>query len=622
MKTFSHIVLSLCISVTLYASEIRDVKSEIVHVTVYRQGAQIERSLNVSLPQGRTDIYITGLSSKIDERSIQASAGNQAMIVSVNFSIDYLNQQSVSEEVELLLARRKQITDSIEMTGRLNQVFQQEREMIIANRSIGGNDGVSVDELKQTATFFRERLSEIEMLLHRNRISVERMTARSNTIARQLQILNAQMHQPTGVVKITVSAERAVCTDMSLTYVINDALWIPVYDIRIQDVDSPLSLFYKARVFQNTDEDWSNVRLTLSTGNPSLNNTKPELQTYFLTFNNFFAPTTTSGQAVTRGMLSGRVIDETGQPIPGVNVTIRGTNVGTVTNIDGRYSLSLPENAQMVSYSFIGFNTMELPIHSSVINVTLTEDAMMLDELVVVGYGGGTRTAFTGAVSGISTRASRQATPHVPLAIQQQQVSVEFQIDIPYTIPSNNQPYDVTMIEYQIPAIYRYSTVPKLSSDVFLMALIPDWTDYNLQNGEANLFFRGVFQGRTYIDTRTMEDTLSISIGRDRDIVVERNLNRDFQSRRIVGSNVREQRTWEITVRNNKNIPIRINIEDQFPISRDSDIRVEDLQHRGARVNETNGLVVWDLQIQPRSAEQVVLSYTVRYPRNRRVLVN
>ena len=617
MKTFIY-MLSFCISITLYAGEIKDVKSNIKHVTVYRQGVQVERSLNVSLPKGKTDIYITGLSSKIDERSIQVTAGNQVTILSVNFTIDYLNQQTVSKEVEQLTAQRKQITDSIEMVGKLNQVYQQEKEMILANKSIGGNNGVSTTELRETASFFRERLSEIELMLYNNKLSVERMTFRANTIVRQLQTLNAQLNQPTGALKVTVSSEQAVNTGIAVTYLINDARWIPIYDIRIRDVDSPLNLFYKARIFQNTDEDWTNVQLTLSTGNPSLNNTKPDLQTYFLTFNNYYAPVT--GQAVNRGMLSGRVIDETGQPMPGASVVVKGTTVGTTTDIDGKYNLSLPENAQMVSYSFIGYKSVELPISGSVMNVTLNEDAQMIEEVVIVAFGAQKKESLAG--ENLKVRGVAQETQHIPLAVQQQQVSTEFKIDIPYSIPSDNQPYDVTMIEYQIPANYQYSCVPKLSSDVFLMAQIPDWTEYNLQNGEANLFFQGVYQGKTYIDTRAMEDTLSLSIGRDKDIVVERKIKKDYQSKRTVGSNIREQKTWEITVKNNKNIPVRIIVEDQYPISKDSDIKVEDLQHRGAKADTDRGQLVWDLQIQPKGIENLNLSYTVRYPKNKKVLIN
>jgi hypothetical protein len=624
MKTYTVIFLALFMPLALHAGELKDVKSTIRAVTVYRQGAQVERALNVSLPKGKTDIYVTNLSSKIDERSIRATAGNgQVMIVSVNFSVDYLNKQEADKEVETLVGHLQQIVDSSAMYTAMRGVYQAEKEMILANKSIGGsNTGVSVEELKANAAFFRERLAEIEMALHRNSLQQKQWMTRQQAIRQQLQTLNAQQNQPTGTVKLSVSAGQAVSADMVLTYVIDDARWVPAYDVRISDVDSPLSLFYKAQIQQNTGEEWNSVALTLSTGNPSLNNTKPDLQTYFLTFNNYYATANSIGQAA-RGMLSGRVIGDDGEPLPGALVSIKGTNAGTVAGADGKYSLSLPINAQMAVYSFIGYKQKELPISSSVMNVTLEEDAQLLEEVVVVGYGS-ISDDLQGRVAGVNagSRNAKAVKVAIPLAIRQQQVSTEFKIDIPYTIPTDNQPYDVTMIEYTIPAAYRYSCVPKLSPDVFLIARIPDVSEYSLQNGEASLFFRGVYQGSTYIDAKAMDDTLSLSVGRDKDIAVERKIRKDYQQRRTVGSNVREQKAWDITVKNNKPIPVKITVEDQYPVSKDSDIKVEDVQHNRAKADTDTGKLTWDLTMQPRGTENIGVSYTVRYPKGRNVVVD
>ena len=74
-------------------------------------------------------------------------------------------------------------------------------------------------------------------------------------------------------------------------------------------------------------------------------------------------------------------------------------------------------------------------------------------------------------------------------------MTTEFQINIPYSVPSDNQPYDVTMIQYDIDAQYDYSTVPKLSNDAFLIARIPDYYKYNLISGNAYIFLKGIYQG-------------------------------------------------------------------------------------------------------------------------------
>lgn len=99
--------------------------------------------------------------------------------------------------------------------------------------------------------------------------------------------------------------------------------------------------------------------------------------------------------------ITGMVTDENGEPLPGVTVSVAGTTIGTATDMDGRYSLTVPEEGTLV-FSFIGFETQRFEIGSrSVIDVTLTEDLASLDEVVVVGYGEQKKVNLTGAVSSL-----------------------------------------------------------------------------------------------------------------------------------------------------------------------------------------------------------------------------
>ncbi|MDX9846380.1 MAG: mucoidy inhibitor MuiA family protein [Tenuifilaceae bacterium] len=619
MKPITLLAFAIMFSSIAFGQAQKNVESTIKHVTVYQVGAQITRKAEVKIDKGITELHFSGLPQTINPESIQASADAGVTILSVTHAIDYLNKQQATDQVIKLEKRREVINDSIAILRNIQKVFAQEKDMVIANRAIGGEGGINAADLEKMAVFFRNRLSEIESRHYQQTLKIRKLQREMVTIAQQLLELNSQIDKPTSLVKVKVSSPAAKTAKMELRYFIADAGWKPNYDIRIEDVNSPLGLFYKAKVNQNTGEDWKDVLLTLSSGDPSISNYKPELDPYFLTFDNFYAkrdPLESSKPY--SGTVSGRVVDETGEPIPGVSVVIKGTSQGVATDIDGRYSIKVPSANSMLVYSFIGMKSLELPANSSVRNVRMESDNVALEEVIVTAYG-------VQSASGIRIRGASSPSPQikvqVPLAIEKSQVATEFKIEMPYSIPTDNQAYDVSILEYTVPAQYGYAAVPKLTSDAFLVASIPDWHLYELLNGDVSLFFKGIYQGKTYFDLSSIEDTLTVSVGRDRDIQIKRESKKEFARRNVVGSSKREQRVWEISVKNNKPFPVDIVVEDQYPISRLSDIKVEQVDAAGATIDEATGKVKWNLNLKAGETRTLQVKYTVRYPQNRKLLV-
>ncbi len=93
------------------------------------------------------------------------------------------------------------------------------------------------------------------------------------------------------------------------------------------------------------------------------------------------------GVAAEARIISGTVTDQTGETIISASVVVKGTTIGTVTDFDGNYSLEVPDDAQVLVFSYIGLKTQEIDITSDVINVVLKEDSEVLEEVVVTGYG-------------------------------------------------------------------------------------------------------------------------------------------------------------------------------------------------------------------------------------------
>jgi hypothetical protein len=618
MKKIRYTIIGAFLVSSVFATNTKDVNSTIKNVTVYQVGAQVTRETNLKLDKGVTELHFKGLPQDISNESIQASADQGVTIVSVVHSIDYLNKQKSTQEIIALEKRREILRDSISFHSNIQKVLSQEREMILANRTIGGEEGVSASNLEKMASFFRSRLTEIEGKNYALTLKIRNLQREMITISQQLLELNAQIDKPTSLIKVKVSCNTAISSKFELRYFIANAGWKALYDVRIDDVNAPLNLSYKAQVNQNTGEDWKDVLLTLSTGNPSISNYKPDLSPYFLTFDNYYSQrSNVQGASSYTGNVAGRVTDEEGSPLPGVTIIVKGTTQGAVTDINGNYSINVPSPNSSLVFSFIGMKPQEHFANARVRNVRMEYDNVALEEVVVTGYGGRT--------PGINIRGAASLAPekkvHIPMSIEKSQVATEFKIEMPYSIPSDNQVYDVSILEYRVPAEYRFASTPKLSTDAFLMASIANWHIYELLNGDVNLFFKGIYQGKTYFDLSSVEDTLTLSVGRDRDIQIKRESLKEFARRSVVGSNRREQRVWEITVKNNKPFGITIDIEDQVPVSRLSDIKIEQVEHNGATIDEATGKVKWNLKMQPGEQRKLTLKYTVRYPQNRKLLV-
>lgn len=201
----------------------------------------------------------------------------------------------------------------------------------------------------------------------------------------------------------------------------------------------------------------------------------------------------------------------------------------------------------------------------------------------------------------------------------QTSLNTEFNIALPYTVASSNQPTMVDIASHELKASYQYSVAPKLDLDAFLMAKATGWEEFSLLPGEANIFFEGTFVGKSFIDPNSIKDTLSVSLGRDKRIVVKREKVKDFTSRKAIGSNVRETSAYEISVRNAKQEPIRIVVEDQLPVSQNSQIEVTMIDAGGSAYNKDTGKLTWSWNLASNETGKATFKFEVKYPKDKQI---
>ena len=606
---------------TANAQESKEItaKTTVSDVTVFIKGAQVTRKTSVNFPAGKSILRFTNLSPYIDAKSVQVKVDGEVMVMSVNHSLNYNDTVKLNNEVAAFAKQIETIDEKIKAEQTNLEIIAEEIGFLKENKKIGGaENGIEYNNFKLTAEYYNQQIAALTNKNAETDKKIKTLNEEKAGIQKKIASAGSVKPEPTGEVILTANCKTALSVPVELSYYVNNASWFPSYDIRAKDITQPVDLVYKANVMQNTKEDWKNVKLRISSANPNLGSVAPKLKTYILNYGTK-PPRYDVGNNDLSNTVSGIVTDENGEPLPGAIVMIKGTTIATHTNIDGKYSLAIPASGGELQITFMGFKTQTLPINSSNINIRLEEEATRLDEVFVVGA---SRTMESRSVgfSAQSTPAKPKPTP-IPVVQIENTTSVEFEIKTPYTIASENKTTVVEMEHYSLPAEYEYYCVPKADNDAFLLANIVDWEQYNLLEGEANIFFENTFVGKTILNVRYMSDTLNISLGRDKNVVVKREKVKDFRQTKFLSSKAEVTRDWKIIVRNNKRQPVSMVLLDQIPISTVSEIEVTPEKLSNGTLNKETGEVKWKYTLPPTQKTEFELLYKVRYPKDRNLTV-
>ncbi|MEQ1584505.1 MAG: DUF4139 domain-containing protein [Cyclobacteriaceae bacterium] len=512
----------------------KPVDSKITDVTVFLSKAQVTREAKTRLEAGKTNLIVTGLTSQLDPQSIQVTGKGSFVIIGISHQQNFLNEFNVPKPLKILKDSVETLQRQLTLEQSQKEILNKEEQMLLSNQKIGGtNQNLTVAELKAMADFYRSRLGDIVLSRMKQDEKIKKINERIVRLNTQINEQNELYRRNTSEIVVSVSAESATAADLQVRYVVANAGWSAIYDLRAIDTKKPVQLSYKANVFQRTGEEWKNIKLKLSTANPNQSGLKPELFSWYLDFYN------------------------------------------PIAYDQGRKSKSYAAAPAMRSAD----------VSAELREEEAPEAASLSDYVTTV----------------------------------QTSLNTEFDISLPYTVLSSAKPTVVDIRNYEMKSEYIYSVAPKLDPDAFLIAKATGWEDFNLLPGEANIFFEGTFVGKSFIDPNNIKDTLSVSLGRDKRIVVKREKLKDLTSRNLIGSTKKESYAWEISLRNTKSEAIKITVEDQVPVSQNTQIEVAVLDAGGANYNKQTGKLTWELELKPNETRKVVYKFEVKYPKDKQI---
>lgn len=538
-------MFGLLVQVYSFANEKEIVKGIVTDVTVYAQGAQLFQKASYTVKPGISEIIMEGISPYIDANSLQVKASGSIIILDSKYSLYYPKPETTSIE-GLPLKVRKEIQlleDSIRLMNYDIQEIQDEIDVLNTTKSILANNGAirgqgkvndSINLLKQAVDYYATKMLELNKKILALAKRKTEKTEKKRLMDERLQ--NLKQYQtnnnlvpsnqgPVHRIIVTVSSKELVSGKLTVSYLVSNAGWTPLYDLRSDGFTSKINLTYKAQVYQNTGLNWDNVKLNISTNNPYQNKTKPTLQPWYVD-----------------------------------NYAYRNDQFKKIPQ-----AAMLKDKMEEKSYSYV--NSVDVTSQSS--------------------------AEFMNAVK--------------------QLTSVEFRIDLPYSINSDNEQHLVLIKIVDLEAAYKYYSVPKIDPSAYLVAQLTNLDELGLVPAQANIFFDGSYIGETYIDPTSMNDTLNLSLGKDPNIIVKRTLLKKECKEKIVGDKKERTMSYAIDVKNLKVSDIDLTIQDQLPITQNSEITIETTELDKGNYDSRTGNIEWTFKLKSKESKLINFGFKVKH---------
>lgn len=360
------LILLLVAQTSLFAQT--TLNSKIVEATVYRQNAELVHISNGKIPAGTSEVIIKDISTYINPASLQVGikSSGKVSLLSATYEVDYLNSNELNEEQQAWKDRLDKLNTDLRWAKEQKQIYYDLETVLNENKKLGGaNLGLNPTDLVQLLELYKTKQYEYNTAFLKYEREERDLNIEVGKVQSQLNAANAKANKPTGILKLQVSAIAPSTVDFRCAYIISNAGWEPIYDLRSEGTTKPVDLVYKANIYQNSGYDWDRVNLIVSTGNPVQNNNRPIMNplyvNYYTQYNNesygsYNARTSEVNMAYADAPMAMEEVE-----ISSYKQGFDYNNQATTSQFSTQYEVALPQNiASDGKYHLVGLETYEL----------------------------------------------------------------------------------------------------------------------------------------------------------------------------------------------------------------------------------------------------------------------
>lgn len=589
MKFLLSVTFAFTILFTKATDDKNNISALLKAVTVYKSGAEMQHQFSATLKQGNNEIWVNGISNNIDINSIQLKTPSGVTVMGIEFSNNYLipvekstRIKMLEDSLQIIDKEKEKINISITNTTDLMEVLK-------ANRDIKGTQtGLSVTELMKLMEYYKTKQLELQNDLSAFTDKKKKLDVQYNRIKNQIAEDDKKNTTTSGRLIIQFNTAIAGKYDFSFSYISPNAYWVPFYDVKMESITAPLKIIYRAKIFQTTGIDWKQIKLSLSNSVPSQWGNAPQIQSWYLGYIN-------PVHAMNKTLVSARAYSAN---------TLSEAAIANYDIKEKKLDASISQPIYVVNGSIMDEQEFQKISPSAIKKMEVLK--------------GATATNIYGAraTAGAIVVTLKDGLEDY-VSVSDNTLNLSFDIDLPYDVPTNGKAQTATLQIIDAPVLYKNYSIPKLDQDAYLLAVIPNWEKLNLLPGDANIIVEGTYVGKSFIDPNATTDSLNLTLGKDKRIIVKRDKIIDYSSVKFLGNNKVQKFTYEITVKNTKKETISLLLKDQYPLSTNKEIEVELLDTNNADVDKDSGILNWQLTLAAGESKKIRFTYTVKYPKDK-----
>jgi hypothetical protein len=562
------------------------IEGKISNVIVYRGQALVTRRIEVEMPAGSSELIISKLPEKIITESLYAQAREGIIISSVRYREKIVEEQErqgvkeLNQKIEELQRTIKHTDRDRLHNGNLWTRYDPLWKLTLEGESRDFNRGLlQFEPVKQLTDYLENKFST----LHKEALKLEDELDDLNKQLKELEKEKKELLKGASKVErealLLVNNQKAGKISFDLNYLVNEASWMPQYNLRAQPDKANVFVEYDAIIHQASGEDWIDVHLNLSTAQPTMEAAPPTLEPMKVD-------------------LSAGVAQKSGNYDIEKEVKNKPAS-GPKPEVKYR---SLTEEFKQMQQSRLD-NSSRGKAAQRELNSAATSNQMV--ELM----------AGKEDIGVLKKEAKEFA--------RTEGVSVTYDLGKGLTMPSKSEQQLVTIAGFNAPADFVMMASPLLTDYVYLEADITNKSDTILLAGPAAMYRNGEFVGKGKVDMVTIGQKFTVGFGVDSQIKIAR----EFEDKKIdtMWGNRVENYRYRIAIDNYKNSKVKLRLLERIPYTENKDLVIEGFTSNVPlsadadylRKERPKGLLRWDLELAPMSVEQkatvITYSYTAKY---------